>query len=375
MYRERIWTLMSRKLSGEATGAELAELDELIKIHPDTDIPVQFVKEFWTIPAEADEDFLEATFHLHTERLKEKGFDLDAGKQETGSLNLDFSEKKGKHKKIFWIGALVTLVAAVILTGFFYNTATTPAKDKIAKSEVSTKNGSRTKIQLPDGSTVWLNSSSKLVYDNEHFGTGVREVSLTGEAYFDVVKNPAKPFVIHTAKMDIKVLGTAFNVKCYPGEKTTETSLIRGSVEVTLKDRQEKIMMKPNEKLIINNDEVKQTVEPAKPIIASQKAAVLKERPIIELRNHLTLYPADNSIVETAWKENRLVFSSETLEEIALKMERWYGVTIIIASEKLKKELLTGAFEKETIYQALDALQLTTPFTYKMDKNVITISK
>jgi transmembrane sensor len=375
MHRERIWTLMSRKLSGEATGAELAELDELIKIHPDTDIPVQFVNEFWAIPAEADEDFLEATFHLHTERLKEKGFDLDAGKQETGSLNLDFSEQKGKHKKIFWIGALVTLVAAVILTGFFYNTATTPAKDKIAKSEVSTKNGSRTKIQLPDGSTVWLNSSSKLVYDNDHFGTGIREVSLTGEAYFDVVKNPAKPFVIHTAKMDIKVLGTAFNVKCYPGEKTTETSLIRGSVEVTLKDRQEKIMMKPNEKLIINNDEVKQTVEPVKPIIASQKAVVLKERPIIELRNHLTLYPADNSIVETAWKENRLVFSSETLEEIALKMERWYGVNIIIASEKLKKELLTGAFEVETIYQALDALQLTTPFAYKMDKNVITISK
>jgi transmembrane sensor len=377
MYKERIWTLMSRKLSGEATNAELTELNELIKIHPDTDIPVQFVNEFWAIPAEADTDFLEATFHLHTERLKEKGFDLDTSRQETGSLNLNLTEQrdKDKRKKIFWIGGLAALVVAIIFIGFFYNNTTAPAKDKIAKSEVSTKNGSRTKIQLPDGSTVWLNSSSKLVYDNEHFGTGIREVSLTGEAYFDVVKNPAKPFVIHTAKMDIKVLGTAFNVKCYPGEKTTETSLIHGSVEVTLKDRQEKIMMKPNEKLIINNDDVKQAAAPVKSIMASQKAAPLKERPIIELRNHLTLYPADNSIVETAWKENRLVFSSETLEEIALKMERWYGVTIIIASERLKKELLTGAFEEETIYQALDALQLTTPFTYKMDKNVITISK
>ncbi len=375
MHIDRIWTLVSRKLSGEATNAELTELNELIKVHPDTDIPVQFVNEFWAIPAEADEDFLEATFHLHQGRLKEKGFDLDASRQETGSLNLDFPEHKSKRKKIFWIGGLVALAVAIMFISFSYNSTTALAKDKIAKSEVSTKNGSRTKIQLPDGSTVWLNSSSKLVYDNEHFGTGIREVSLTGEAYFDVVKNPAKPFVIHTAKMDIKVLGTAFNVKCYPGEKTTETSLIRGSVEVTLKDRQEKIMMKPNEKLIINNDEVKQAVAPVKPIITSQKAEPLKERPIIELRNHLTLYPVDNSIVETAWKENRLVFSSETLEEIALKMERWYGVTIIIASEKLKKELLTGAFEVETIYQALDALQLTTPFTYKMEKNVITISK
>jgi transmembrane sensor len=376
MHIDRIWTLMSRKLSGEATGAELTELNELIKIHPDTDIPVQFVNGFWAIPAEADEDFLEATFHLHTERLKEKGFDLSASKHETGSLNLDFSGQQNKKKKALWAGIATVLVAVLALSSLFYNKkVSTSLPEKLAKSEVSTKNGSRTKIQLPDGSTVWLNSSSKLVYDNEHFGTGIREVSLTGEAYFDVVKNPAKPFVIHTAKMDIKVLGTAFNVKCYPGEKTTETSLIRGSVEVTLKDRQEKIMMKPNEKLIINNDEVKQAVVPVKPIITSQKAEPLKERPIIELRNHLTLYPADNSIVETAWKENRLVFSSETLEEIALKMERWYGVTIIIASEKLKKELLTGAFEVETIYQALGALQLTTPFTYKMDKNVITISK
>jgi transmembrane sensor len=375
MHRDRIWTLMSRKLSGEATSAELDELDELINAHPDTDIPVQFVNEFWAIPTEADDDFLEATFHLHTERLKEKGFDLDVGKQEVGSLQLDFAENNSKNKKIVRIGALVTLVAAVFFVALFYNTSTPTTKDKIAKSEVSTKNGSRTKIQLPDGSTVWLNSSSKLVYDNEHFGTYIREVSLTGEAYFDVVKNSAKPFVIHTTKMDIKVLGTAFNVKCYPGEKTTETSLIHGSVEVTLKDRQEKIMMKPNEKLIINNEDVKQVGEPVKPITASQKEIPLKERPIIELRNHLTLYPTDNSIVETAWKENRLVFSSETLEEIALKMERWYGVTIKISSEKLKKELLTGAFEEETIYQALDALQLTTPFTYKMDKNVITISK
>jgi transmembrane sensor len=375
MHRERIWTLMSRKLSGEATQDELAELQGLIKSHPDTDIPVQFVNEFWMMPAEKDEDFLEATFHLHLERLKEKGFDLDARRQETGSLNLDFERPKSKRKKIFWISALAALAAAIMFISFYNNRSAIASVGKIAKSEVSTKNGSRTKIQLPDGSTVWLNSSSKLVYDNEHFGTGIREVSLTGEAYFDVVKNPAKPFIIHTAKMDIKVLGTAFNVKCYPGEKTTETSLIHGSVEVTLKDRQEKIMMKPNEKLIINNDDVKQAAAPAKSIIASQKAAPLKERPIIELRNHLTLYPADNSIVETAWKENRLVFSSETLEEIALKMERWYGVTIIIANEKLRKELLTGAFENETIYQALDALQLTTPFTYKMEKNTITITK
>jgi ferric-dicitrate binding protein FerR (iron transport regulator) len=372
MNRDRIWTLLSRKLSGEATQAELFELNDLVGRYPDTDIPVQFIHEFWSIPAEADHEYLEATFHLHSDRLKEKGYDLDFNKYETGSLNLDITDESKKKKRLLWAGAAVMITAAIVFFSLLSVNKKTYSQEKVAQSEVSTKNGSRTKIQLPDGTSVWLNSSSKLVYDNTHFGTGIREVSLTGEAYFDVVKNPNKPFVIHTAKMDIRVLGTAFNVKCYPGEKTTETSLIRGSVEVTLKDRQEKIIMKPNEKLILNNDDIK----PVKQLLAKSKQATIIEKvnPIIEL-SHLTLYPKDSSIVETGWVENRLIFSDEKLDDIAKKMERWYGVTIIISNDRLRKELLTGSFEKETIYQALNALQLTTAFSYKVDKDVITISK
>jgi transmembrane sensor len=371
MNKDRIWTLMSRKLSGEATQAELAELNELVSQYPETNIPVQYIHEFWDIPAESDTEFLEATFHLHSERLKEKGFDLDINKTETGSLNLEIPVTNKKRTRLLLSCAGLLAVIAIVFFAIQPGTKQIPATEKIAQSEVSTKNGSRTKIQLPDGSSVWLNSSSKLVYSNEHFGVGVREVSLVGEAYFDVVKNPNKPFIIHTAKMDIRVLGTAFNVKCYPGEKTTETSLIRGSVEVTLKDRQEKIIMKPNDKLILNNDDNK----PLKKIDAPSRQPVTeKNNPIIEL-SHLTIFQKDSSIVETGWVENRLIFSDERLDEIAKKMERWYGVTIVIANEKLKKELLTGSFEKETIYQALNALQFTTAFTYKANKDVITISK
>jgi len=371
MNRDRIWTLMSRKLSGEATQAELFELDDLVRRYPDTDIPVQFIHEFWSIPVEADDEFLEATFHLHNDRLREKGFDLEINKYETGSLNLNEPVESKKKKRLLWLSAAVMITAVIIFFAFFTNSKKSYSQEKVAQSEVSTKNGSRTKIQLPDGTSVWLNSSSKLVYDNTHFGTGIREVSLIGEAYFDVVKNPNKPFVIHTAKMDIKVLGTAFNVKCYPGEKTTETSLIRGSVEVTFKDRQEKYIMKPNEKLILINDDI----NPVKRIVTKSAPAVIeKGNPILEI-SHLTIYPKDSSIVETGWVDNRLVFSDERLDDIAKKMERWYGVTIMISNEKLKRELLTGSFEKETIYQALNALQLTTAFTYKVDKDIITISK
>src|SRR4029078_631833 len=98
---------------------------------------------------------------------------------------------------------------------------------------VSTKRGSKSKVQLPDGTQVWLNADSRIAY-NEKFQGNLREVTLEGEAYFDVVRDEKRPFVIHTAAIDIKVLGTAFNVRSYANEKNTETSLIRGSIEVTL---------------------------------------------------------------------------------------------------------------------------------------------
>jgi transmembrane sensor len=372
MQRERIWTLMSRKLSGEATQAELQELDELIKLYPEIDIHTQFVTEFWTLPTENEDDFLEATFHLHEEKLKSKGYDLNTVQPENGSFEYEHINEYKKSRKWLAVGLMTVLFFVLVFGIFSYNKNNTPSLEQpIAKSEISTKNGSRSKIQLPDGTSVWLNSSSKLTYDNENFGATIREVSLVGEAYFDVIKNPSKPFIIHTTKMDIKVLGTAFNVKSYPTDKTTETSLIHGSVEVTLNDRQEKIMLKPSEKLIFN------TIQNKSEKISTLKGNLKineKEKPIIEL-SHLTIYPIDNSIVETAWKENKLVFRNESLEDIALKMERWYGISIVIRTESLKKELITGSFEKETIFQALKALQFTNKFNYITEKDKIIIYK
>ena len=98
-----------------------------------------------------------------------------------------------------------------------------------AEKLLSTK-GSRSRSLLPDGTTVWLNAGSKLYYENDFNGT--REVRLEGEAFFDVVKQTDRPFIVHTSGIDIKVLGTAFNVKSYPEDKTVETTLYRGLVQV-----------------------------------------------------------------------------------------------------------------------------------------------
>jgi len=375
MSKDRIYTILSRKLTGEATPAELSELDDLIKSYPDSHLPAQIIEEFWQAPSEQDADFLEATYYLHLKRLKQKEGHVT---YPAGDEAIPPTEIKSNKKLVKQLGWLVSLVACITLAGgfFYFNTKNTKSLAAVQnnatnKSEVSTKNGSRTKIQLPDGTMVWLNGNSKLAYDNRHFGESIREVTLIGEGYFDVVKNKEKPFIIHTAKMDIKVVGTVFNVKCYPDEKNTETSLIRGSIEVTLKNRKEKIMLAPSEKLVISNDDPAMVNKLEHDNNQPRKA--IASKPFITLQ-HLTIMGEDSVVVETAWVQNRLVFSSETFEDVAQKMEKWYGMHISFTNKKIRTEKLTGSFEKETVNEALGALQLTTHFKYKISNDSIIIS-
>lgn len=375
---DQVWSLMAKKLAGEATLEELQQLETLLREHPQLNFSKEILVDFWLSKSKTDNRYAEKKYQELIQQIKNKG--LDEGKfvdddhyidNNAGGLN--GLNSRQRSNKILLVSFLI-LTFLSLSVYFFYadygNTKQENTAANTAANEITTKNGSKTNLQLPDGTKVWLNANSKITYD-KGYGNKLREVILTGEAYFDVVKNAEKPFVIHTAKMDIKVLGTAFNVKCYPGEKTTETSLIRGSIEVTLKDRLEKIMLKPNEKLVINNDEVAdQLLNSNSSEVSTARAK--KDNSIISL-SHLTFYPVDSIVIETAWTQNKLVFSSETFEEIALKMERWYNVKIDFADEYLKNERLTGNFEKETITEALTAMQLTTAFSFtiKNDKIII----
>jgi len=374
---DHIWILMARKLSGEASAEELQELEQLLRLDPYVNYSKEILHDFWLIQPGYDNQYAENKYRKLVQQIKNLGIDEGKFTEDDHFINSgELGVTVNKRKK--WLFSLSLVAVLFMAAGFFFfysaGVSTKEAVEFNAKNEISTKSGSKTNLVLPDGTKVWLNASSELTYEKT-YGNKLREVTLSGEAYFDVVKNKEKPFVIHTAKMDIKVLGTVFNVKCYPGEKTTETSLVRGSIEVTLKDRLQKIMLKPNEKLIINNTEETAEKEESKktPLKVVASKAVI-EKPIISL-THVTLLPVDNTIIETAWVQNRLVFSSETFEEVVLKMERWYNVKIFIIDESLKEERLTGNFEKETIAGALNALKLTTKFSYNIVNNNIQIYK
>ncbi|PSL47520.1 FecR family protein [Chitinophaga niastensis] len=225
---------------------------------------------------------------------------------------------------------------------------------------ISAGNELRKTVVLPDGSSIILRKNSTVELA-AGFNQVNRDLTLTGEAFFDVTHDAQHPFMVHTALVDIKVLGTVFNVSAYTGNGQMETALFKGKVEVAWKAMPErKITLQPNQKLIINAATVQA------PTAAG--AQTYKVMP-------LDADPVDHKAKEIAWVRNRLEIENEPLVEIAAKLEKWYGIPVTFADDEVKNYRYSGTFESETIMKALDALQLSYPFSFRMVNGVIIISK
>ena len=351
------WSLVSRKIAGEASPEELQQLEILLKQNPDLAYQAEHVQQVWQNKPDAKKEDSEAAFEQHLQRMKEAGIQFPA------PVEIPSPKFVNRYRRTKLLAMSFAALLCVLVAGWIWLSS---HKKKSGwnyeknYSEISSPLGSKTKLVLPDSTIVWLNAGSKLVY-NEHFGTTNRNTSLTGEAFFDVKKS-TMPFTIRANNIQIKVLGTAFNVKAYPDEKTTETSLLRGRVEVTLDKRPgEPIVLKPNEKLIVSNEEIQ------------RKTEVQKKEPkvVIDELTHLN----DTTIIETSWVHNELIFQDEAFSEVAHKIERWYGVAIEFKDEKVANEHLSGTFTTETIQDALTALQYSTRFHYAVRGNIITITQ
>lgn len=367
-----IWSLLAKKLSGEATDSELTELEQLLRANPELHYSMQQIIDLWQTNPPPDDAPGRDAFERHIQRMAALGVDFSStGPDQPG----ESARRRTRRRALRTAAITLPLLALIFLAGralfpgkFSQNpSAATVEKPPAPISEILTPNGSKTNLLLPDGTKVWLNAGSKLVYDSA-FGKTNREVSLSGEGYFDVVKNKQKPFIIHASKINIKVLGTEFNIKSYPGDKTTEASLIRGSIEVSFNDQpSKKVILKPNEKIVIDNfkfdNHLAQTTD------NPRNGNLIPDLPKDIAVTNLTYEPKTGDVIETSWVENRLIFQDESFEEIAGKLERWYGVTIRFQNKRLTTDHLTGSFTNETVRQALDALKFTANFNYSIDSN------
>ena len=372
----QFWILLSKKISNEATSEELVELQSILLNSPDLHPQIEMLTEMWQQGSVTNNVRSEAAYMRHIMKHRDEFF-VEENPIEINSDDPVFEKEPGFFHTLFSKKKLTifsSLVFLVLITGAIYifiqRKEANPQTEQ-AISSIVTKNGNRTKIVLPDGSQVWLNAGSNLDYNNSVFNKDLREVTLNGEAYFDVTKNADKPFIIHTKKMDVKVIGTAFNVRSYSYEKTAEASLIRGSIEVTLKDRKDqKIILKPNEKISIANNAIEAPVE--KP----ERTSVIKNdvRSIPQfVVNELKPSPKYDIIPEIAWTQNKLFFEDESLEDIALRLERWFNKKVTIANESLKNIRYTGNFENETMEEVLSYLKLSKTFNFRLGNDNVVI--
>lgn len=220
-------------------------------------------------------------------------------------------------------------------------TAGTQSAKTVKYNILSTPMGGEYQLVLPDGSKVWLNSGSTLRFPTAFIGSE-RIVELKGEAYFEIAKNTKMPFLVRTNNaMDIKVLGTQFNVMAYDDEKNINTTLIEGSVEV-LKGSG-KTMLKPGQEAILNRGS-----------------------------GNIKVAPADLEQA-IAWKNGYFIFYNENIESIMRKVSRWYNVDIAYQGNLSNKDFVGTISRNKNVSELLKMLELTGAIHFSIDGRRITV--
>ncbi len=375
MEKESTWELMVRSLNNEASYAEQQQLNAIFEAKPALFQLYNDIALVWSAPSETDKEYLEATYILHEQRMQKMGIPFNASAEEKEFIVSPI--KKISVKRLWSVAAIFMVLLFTAVFYFINNNRAIENSPKLSANyyKVATKKGNKSQIDLPDGTKVWLNADSRLNYKND-FGNQLREVYLEGEAYFDVVSNPEKPFIVHTRTANIKVLGTVFNVKCYNTDATLETSLIHGRVEITTSmDPERKWVLHPNEKLILPN-----TIKNNKPE-ADKKNVIAKSVKLINsdidtsyaiIKKPLTYLPKDSIASEIAWVANRMTFNDKKLLEVTETMSRWFDVDFEFKKEDSKKIMIQSTFSGETLQQVMEALAYSLNIKYKIqDKKVI----
>lgn len=373
MINNRITELYSKKLSGEATVEELQELDSYLQENPDEQYFQEIFSNWWNSNQPGE--------HLHG---KERDVHFNYILQQASSENAHQAQAGtaapvlhiSRYRFLKRISVAVAAACIVFFAAWkFFSVDKAPQLPAQQENEIIAKRGTKSKLLLPDGTQVWLNAESKITY-NTAFNGKLREVTLEGEAYFDVVKDPGRPFIVHTSAINIRVLGTAFNVKSYPQDSTIEAVLVRGLIEVEKNNQQQtsKILLHPNEKLVYNKLDDK-PAETSRDRQRVTPATVNSIRPQSISISTLPKNIVDSSRIETSWVYGKLLFEGDTFKELGPKMERWFNVKIILNDSKIANYRFRGVFENENIEEALQALQLIAPFKYTINGNEVLIDK
>lgn len=261
-------------------------------------------------------------------------------------------QKQNRNLRKLWLSrigyaaAILILVVSSSLLTLWYTQNEEVVFVANEMNTLYTPAGQRACLVLQDGTEVWLNAKSKLVYPAQFTGEE-RRVKVEGEAFFNVAKDSVKPFIVSAMDVDMKVLGTQFNVYCYPDAGYVETSLLEGSVRVFFSGKEkEGILLKPDQQVTAANG--KMVVKP------------------IRLNEHFL------------WRDGVYAFENEPLIDILKKLELYYDVKIVVEDTTMFNETYTGKFrQRDSLDDIFKILQQIRSFKFCKDteNNIITLSK
>ncbi len=269
------------------------------------------------------------------------------------------STPKRYFRKIYLVASVAAACLIFFLAGLLINNPFGNKKELTAENDISehvtihkffTEKGVKGFVILPDSTKVWLNSCTELTYPVKFNGTR-REISMSGEAYFEVAKDSLHPMIINTENnVSIEVLGTSFNLKSYKEDGRVETTLYSGSVRMHYEADGEKktVLMEPDEKVVY-------------------------ELPTTAKRMNAVPQKLQKPQLESAWKEGRLIFDQTPVEEVLKMIERWHGTRFIVKNDKIYKYVLSADFESESLVQIMEIIKIIIPIDYKIENNVVTL--
>lgn len=194
---------------------------------------------------------------------------------------------------------------------------------------LNTGQGERVNVSLPDGSQVYMNAESRLSYDAGQFGRRRREMSFAGEGFFEIARDTKHPFNILVNQLNVKVLGTKFNLKTRSRNRTVELALVEGKVELSSKKNGHQVTLQSGQKAVFHLSD-----------------------------GHIVIHDAATTIQdETAWKRNEFVFRGKPLNEVIQALEDYYGVNLVLSSRINPHHLFTGTLTSENLAEDIAILE------------------
>lgn len=273
-------------------------------------------------------------------------------------------------RQMRYAAAVAMLITASAV--FYWLGSRTHDLSVVAYNQIEAPMGSRSQVTLPDGSTVWLNAGSSIKYPS-NFNLANRDITLNGEAFFDVQKQDI-PFVVYAMDVAFRVLGTEFNLKAYDDDNTIEATLVSGSLKIQdatqERARFREMVLEPNQKATFYRQQgdlaIHQEAE-EEAVIHTPTPAPAAAKPI----ERIQVMQKSSVDHEVSWKDGILIFDGEPLVGLVRILERRYDVTFVFEDERLKEYKYSGTLKDQTLEQVLNAMKLTSPMDYKLDEKTV----